>query len=74
MREDFICCPNCGAIIQTMIENDAVIHIEQLEFKFDSGGSCISPEEAEKISSAVFDFSTQLNLKILLYLGYLKMK
>lgn len=50
MREDFICCPNCGAIIQTMIENDAVIHIEHLEFKFDFDGNYISPEEAEKIA------------------------
>lgn len=50
MREDFICCPNCGAIIQTMIENDAVIHIEQLELKPGSGGDCINPEEAEKIA------------------------
>lgn len=50
MREDFICCPNCGAIIQTTIENDAVIHIEQIEFKFDFDGNYISPEEAEKIA------------------------
>lgn len=50
MREDFICCPNCGTVIQTLIENDAVIHIEQLEFKFDFDGNYISPEEAEKIA------------------------
>lgn len=50
MREDFICCPNCGAIIQTLIENDSAVHIEQLEFKFDFDGNYISPEEAEKIA------------------------
>ena len=50
MREDFICCPNCGTVIQTLIENDAVIHIEQLEFKLDFDGNYISPEEAEKIA------------------------
>ena len=50
MREDFICCPNCGAVIQTIIENDSVIHTEQLEFKFDFDGNYISPEEAEKIA------------------------
>lgn len=50
MREDFICCPNCGAVIQTIIENDSVIHTEQLELKPGSDGSCISPEEAEKIA------------------------